>query len=768
MANRRNRIIYASQSVHAEGRILYRVKTFGSSTTFNTADLFELGQLNLVSVVDDSPNVAVTLEGNDYGSIYTMATLSKVPTQNLHHNIRQSDGVTFFGTVSGSLDVSNGDLDEIAGLPSASGTGKANIVIKDGPNGNPLAYLHGAQLIDFGRECGISKGVDIYSPVQAECALGTASAEIEMTKLLKDVFINKVEFNYQSNDLSMENYNGETEQKQWLLNDARFLSWEEFHVGNNAGEISAGSFAAKTKLKLSLASPSVVATLEDQSLGFLKRDLSGRAAILFTFAKGGNLAIGESKAIPVFDKSACIPSNVLEYFLYNAPTNELEYYENGLSSTLAGVLPAARSGFINGDKVFILYAADAYAKQVGDGSRPVGADATFVSGKYFAPIGTEDVEDIGGIRQGQVEAFLVDPDLIQTSDLTGATIGATSIAFSGTLSSQVDLTRFIGLKLRVTDGPGKNGPAREITAASNNLVGAFNNGTITLGGSAWPSIRLTESSTFSSSTSGVGVTNLCGIDNDYAGSSVSIIVSGSPESATIDSVDVANKLIVLDSPLSGNPDNGSEVLVSAQPTTASKIIIGDYELSLRLQSVNISADLAREQLKEMGHLNPYARTLTLPIKFTVTVDTTAGDLSAFAKFAGKGNKFESGQLTNLDIVDLLSKENLAVVVMVYQQTNEEAGGNALDRRVLSPDMFGDEYFVNGVRNVYDKTDGSLREYPLKTVIAKNLRITDESMNTPLEGNATQNFTFRGTNEVTAIRGYLDVALAIATIESQGD
>ena len=221
MANRRNRIIYASQSVHAEGRILYRVQTLGSASTFNTTDLFELGQLNLTDVVEDSPDVAVTLDGLDYGSIYTMATLAKVPVSNLHHNIRQSDGTTFFGTVSGSINVSTGNI--AAGIPAASGTGKANLVVKDGIGGSPLAYLHGVQLIDFARECGVSKGVDIYSPVQAECALGSANNEIEMTKLLRDVFVNRIDLNYQSTDNSTENYAGETEQKKWFLN---LLEWK--------------------------------------------------------------------------------------------------------------------------------------------------------------------------------------------------------------------------------------------------------------------------------------------------------------------------------------------------------------------------------------------------------------------------------------------------------------------------------------------------------------------------------------------------------------
>lgn len=768
MASRRNRIIYASQSVHAEGRVLYRVQTLGSSTTFNTTDIFELGQLNLTDVVDDNPEVAVTLDTNDYGSIYTMATLAKVPTSNLNHNIRQSDGVTFFGTVSGSIEVSEGDLDLIAGLPAASGTGKANIVIKDAPGGSALAYVHGVQLIDFGRDCGIAKGVDVYSPIQTECALGTANNDIEFTKLLRDVFINNVDLNYQSADVSTENYAGETEQKQWFLNAARFLSWEEWRVGSLANQLSPATFAAKNNLVLSLPASAAVATLEDKSIGFLKRDLAGRPAVLFQFVKGGGLTVGESKAVPVFDKGQCTPTSVLEYFLYDSASNELEYYNNGLVDTLDAALPAGRSAYIAGDRVFVFYAADEYAIEVGGAGRPGGADSSYVSAKYFAPIGSDDSEDIGAVRQGQVEAYLVDPDLILTSLLSGATIGATSIAFNNTISSQIDLTRFVGLKIRVTDGPGKNGPAREIVSAVNNISGIYNNGTLTLGGSAWSSIRLYESDSQVSTISGVYVSDLCGIDSDYVGSDITVLVASTPTAAVINSVNTNTNYIEFVTPIGGAPDASSEVLISVEPTTASKIVVGDYELALRLQSVNISASLTREQLKEIGHLNPYARTLNIPIEFTVTIETTASDLETFAKFAGKGNKYAAGTLTDLDIVDLLAKDNITVAVMVYQQTDQEAGGTGLDRKVLSPDMFSDEYYVNGIRNTYNKTDGSLREYPLKTVIAQNLRITDEATNTPIQGNATQTFGFRGTNEVTQIRGYLDVELVTKTIESQGD
>jgi hypothetical protein len=767
MVNKRNRIIYASQSVFAEGQVLYRVQTFGSSTTFNTEDVFELGQLELTDVVDDSPEVAVTLDGNDYGSIYTMATLAKVPLTNLNHNIRQSDGTTFDGLVSGSINVSLGDLDAAAfsGLPAASGTGIANIVIKDSIGGSALKYYHGVQLIDFGRECGLSKGVDIYSPVQAECSLGTANEDIEATKYLSDVFINSVELNYQSEGISTENYAGETEQKVWLLNEARFVTWEEWHVGTGSLEISASTFAAKTYLQLALPVISTVATLEKGNLGFLKTNEVGRPSILMAFARGGGLTVGESKFVPIFDSADCIPSNALEYFIYNPATNRLSYFSNGLASTLAAALPAGRSNYLSGDRVFVVYAGNAFGEEA-PVDRPAGADATVVVGKYFSPVPTRDVEDVGAVRQGQVEAYLVDPELVLNGALTGATIGANSITFSNTIASSVDLTRFVGLGFRVTSGPGAGGPAREIVSASNSISGNFNNGTITLGGASWSTLRLNESSTQSSTTTTVFVDSLCSVTSDYVGSSVTVL-NPTSQTVTITGVNTLNNSLLVPT-LSGAPTNASLVEVSVEPTTTSEFIVGDYELALRLQNVTFTANLTREALKELGHLNPYTRTLTLPIQFTVSIDTTASDLKNYAVFAGKSSKFEEGTLTDINITDLFAKDNLAVVIMVYQQNDTEAGGNGLDRKVNAPDMFGDEFFNDGIKGQYTSTDGSLTEYPLKTIIAQNLRITDEAYSLALGSNATQTFAFRGTNQLTAIRGRVGIEYVTKVIESQGE
>jgi len=185
-----------------------------------------------------------------------------------------------------------------------------------------------------------------------------------------------------------------------------------------------------------------------------------------------------------------------------------------------------------------------------------------------------------------------------------------------------------------------------------------------------------------------------------------------------------------------------------------------YDNAWRLTSATISADLTREPLAELGHLGPYDRPLTLPIPITVTVDSTAGDLENWAKFAGKLSEFNANTIYDIDLADLMNKDNLILVVKVFEQTDEEAGGTGSRRRVLTDSMVGKEFFNEGVMDVYASAD---REYALKTLIVKNLKITDEGMTLDVGANATQTFGFRSTNDLFVVKGDVSVDSVKATI-----
>ena len=530
----RNRIIYGSQSVWCNGEVLFRVQTLGSTTTFTNEDIFELGHLDIVDVVDDVPAVAVTLNTNDWGDVKTMAVLAQV--------------------ADAKIDMDATATDNNANLTVISGT-------------TEIDYLHGVSLADFAVTCGTLTGVSLWAPVQDECALGEyLTDDIDQTLYMDEVYVNSLEFSYTTGANATENYAAETDQKMWLLNDGRFVSHEEWSFDN-------GDFIAPASEVLGLTPGSEnVVTLSDGTIGFLRTDANGARSVTH-FDSDENTAtnyevttVGAQQAL-TFD--------------YTVGTNVLW-------------LPSANPDFVwaAGDTITAIYAADAYS--------------SVHQNYYFRALqdlkdatvsGAEERFDIGALRQGQVEVYIVDPGSAQAGD-TG-------------------------------DGSLEN---------------------------AW-----------------------------------------------------------------------------------------------RLTGVTITCDLTREPLTELGHLGPYDRPLTLPIPITVTVDSTAGDLELWARFAKQLALFDSGDLDDINLADLMASENLKLVVKVFAQTDEEAGGTAENRKV-SDDSFlvGESYFNDGALNIY--AGSNEREWALKTIIVEHLKMTDEAYTLDLGTNATQTYGFRSTNDLYVIKG----------------
>lgn len=170
----------------------------------------------------------------------------------------------------------------------------------------------------------------------------------------------------------------------------------------------------------------------------------------------------------------------------------------------------------------------------------------------------------------------------------------------------------------------------------------------------------------------------------------------------------------------------------------------------RVTGVTISSDLTREPLAELGHLGPYDRPLTMPIPITVTVEATAGDLENYARFAGQNY----ASIDDIDLSDLMTKDDMCLVVKVFEQTDEEAGGTSTGRKALT--INGKWYMRDGVASTYAST--SATEYALKTIVVKNLKITDEGATTDMGANATQTFGFRANNALYVVKGDLSNTL----------
>jgi len=99
---------------------------------------------------------------------------------------------------------------------------------------------------------------------------------------------------------------------------------------------------------------------------------------------------------------------------------------------------------------------------------------------------------------------------------------------------------------------------------------------------------------------------------------------------------------------------------------------------------------------------------------------------------------------------------MILVVKVYAQTDEEAGGVGTARSVLGADnpLIGLNYFSAGVIGTYAEND---TELPLKTVIMEHMKITDEAYTLDVGANATQTFGFRSTNDLYVVKGEVDIA-----------
>jgi len=383
---------------------------------------------------------------------------------------------------------------------------------------------------------------------------------------MDEVYVNSLEFSYTTGANATENYAAETDQKMWLLNDGRFINYEDW-----TGDAWGGGFKV-----LSIQSgPYDVVTLSDGTLGFLRTDTNG------------------ARAVTVFDVSEDVATNyeVIAWtgaadatrFVYNVADNNL-YKPTGL------VIDAA-------DTVAAVYAADGYGTEI-----EMNYFRALQDLKDAAVAGADERIDIGALRQGQVEVYIIDPGSAQAGDTGDATLE-----------------------------------------------------------NAW-----------------------------------------------------------------------------------------------RLQACTITCDLTREPLTELGHLGPYDRPLTLPIPITITIDSTAGDLELWARFAKLTAEYEAGDLDDISLADLLAVENLILVVKVFAQTDEEAGGTGANRKVSDNSfLVGEPYFNDGVLGAYSGSNE--QEWALKTIVVEHLKMTDEAYTLDLGTNATQTYGFRSTNDLYAVKGDIEFA-----------
>jgi len=352
---KRNRILYASQAVHANGHILYRVQTLGSNTTFTSEDVFELGHLDRVDVVDDVPAVAVAIDTNDFGAPETMATLAGL------------------------------NPSRMTGSPSSSGSYLRTDI---SCTGSGVRYYHGVALSHFS-----DAYTKIWAPVQNEASLGTLDDDVQMTLFMDKVYVNSMTLTYNVGATATENYAGETDNKMWLVNGGKFVSQEEWDILSPSNS---------QELYLGIPNSASIPALSNCKTAFLCFTDTGEEGIM--------VKASTDKYGTVYPVRTAAASGV---FGYTSATQTLT-----LPTNAATLWPYASKGY----KIVAVYAASQYAALNGNTAASDPAkDSKRVYAKYFELVSSTDApdapanslpEDVGAVRQGQVEVYLVDPDLL--------------------------------------------------------------------------------------------------------------------------------------------------------------------------------------------------------------------------------------------------------------------------------------------------------------------------------------------------------------------
>lgn len=112
-----------------------------------------------------------------------------------------------------------------------------------------------------------------------------------------------------------------------------------------------------------------------------------------------------------------------------------------------------------------------------------------------------------------------------------------------------------------------------------------------------------------------------------------------------------------------------------------KIYLGDSTITpvasnkaLRLQSVAISADLARDDIKELGNDRLVGKSLNIPIRISVTCEAIETDLETYAKLIGGAslsawNNYQSDPVGNGAVFtpDMLAASGRKLIVEIYKE-----------------------------------------------------------------------------------------------------
>ena len=229
MSVSRDRIIAGSQSVYIDGIQADHVQSIGSTTTFNTEDIFNLGRLGVIDVVDDIPAVAGTIDTFEVNGIETVQRLARVYSATNH-------------------------LQDATSASGFKGVALADFIVS-----NP-------------------GGFSMWAPTQAESEIGDETDNtIDYTMYMGDCFINNIELSYAVGANAQENYDFETDNKVWLQNSGKYVSQVMYTGLNFAGSGWIGILPTGQTVMGDASKPGTV--LRGSKNGFLLKNSNLASAI---------------------------------------------------------------------------------------------------------------------------------------------------------------------------------------------------------------------------------------------------------------------------------------------------------------------------------------------------------------------------------------------------------------------------------------------------------------------------------------------------------
>jgi hypothetical protein len=183
------RNIYPGEAVFLNDTQLLRVQTFGAQATLNSEDVNELGNLEVVEVVDNVPSVAITLNVNDHGSLTIPALLA-------------------------------------------------------GKNPKTTRYVRAA---DFE-----NASVDIYAPIIKGEDYGKTNADVVQgdldifrTVYINNAFVNSMNMNYNTGAIATEEYALESDNKAWFSSVGASIVSAKAMIGKDSTNANLKDFSFK-------------------------------------------------------------------------------------------------------------------------------------------------------------------------------------------------------------------------------------------------------------------------------------------------------------------------------------------------------------------------------------------------------------------------------------------------------------------------------------------------------------------------------------------